>query len=134
MAAATMGRERVAPALSLVKEGSTQGAWWSNRDDGATLPWANIWICVGWSILKTKLASAAPVAGKIQTMGMQVVTEMMAETPIEVMFVDNPAEANCRFLLEYKAPLPNSSTGKGGMSLLRLCMYNLLRFGLEWCT
>lgn len=76
-------------------------------------------------MLKTKLASAAPVAEKIQTMGLQVMTDMMSEAPIEVMFVDNPAEANCRFLLEYKAPLPASGGNKASLGLLRLCACQL---------
>lgn len=57
---------------------------------------------VGWSILKTKLASAAPVAEKIQTMGIHVVTDLLGDSNIEVSFVDDPARANARFLESYK--------------------------------
>ncbi|TYZ68498.1 hypothetical protein PybrP1_001623 [[Pythium] brassicae (nom. inval.)] len=81
-AAANMGREKMTPALNRVKEGSNQG----------------------WSILKTKLVSAAPVAEKIQTMGLNVVTDMWASDSSvkRIVFVDNPARSNCRFLDEYR--------------------------------
>lgn len=74
-------------------------------------------------MLKTKLASAAPVAEKIHTMGVQVMTDMLNESPIEVMFVDNPAEANARFLLEYKSVASEGGSTRSATGLLRLSKF-----------
>ncbi|GLD99768.1 hypothetical protein PINS_up008496 [Pythium insidiosum] len=87
-----MGRERMQPALNRVKEGSTQG----------------------WSMLKTKLASAAPVAEKFQTMGMHVVSDILGDSAVDVTFVEDVVEANTRFLLEYR----HSPSPKGPRLLL----------------
>lgn len=55
--------------------------------------------------MKTKLASAAPVAEKIQTMGLNVVTDMwVGDMNVEIVLVEHPASLNCRFLNEYKKP------------------------------
>ncbi|KAF1322911.1 Gtpase-activating protein gyp5, partial [Globisporangium splendens] len=104
-AAAILGREKMTPALSRVKEGSTQG----------------------WSMLKTKLASAAPVAEKIQTMGLSVVTDMwVGDLNVDVTFVEHPSRANCRFLNEYKAS-PISSSAAVTSSETRLSKLRLTR-------
>ncbi|TMW61978.1 hypothetical protein Poli38472_009471 [Pythium oligandrum] len=92
-AAATLGRERMQPALNRVKEGSTQG----------------------WSILKTKLASAAPVAEKFQNMGLHV----LGESALQVVVIENPRVESCRFLEAYKNPV-SSSPSKMPRMLLAL--------------
>lgn len=75
------------PALSRVKEGSTQG----------------------WSMFKTKLASAAPVAEKFQTMGMHVVNDFLGESAIEVVVLEDAAYASCLFLEYYRNGYPETS-------------------------
>lgn len=76
--------------------------------------------CSGWSILKTKLASAAPVAEKIQAMGLNVVTDMwVGDLSVEILLIEHPARLNCRFLDEYKKPATPSAS-ETRLSKLRL--------------
>ncbi|OWZ22497.1 hypothetical protein PHMEG_0002781 [Phytophthora megakarya] len=85
-------------AASKMKEGSTQG----------------------WSMLKTKLAAAGPVAERIQTMGLNVMTDIyLGDTTVDVLeYVENPRTASCLFLFKYKHGLESPS--KATMGLLRM--------------
>ncbi|CAI5700642.1 unnamed protein product [Peronospora effusa] len=86
-------------AASKMKEGSTQG----------------------WSMLKTKLAAAGPVAERIQTMGMNAMTDIyLGDTSVDVLeHVDQPKNASCFFLLEYKNLTVSPSRAKGLFKMTR---------------
>ncbi|DAZ95228.1 TPA: hypothetical protein N0F65_003463 [Lagenidium giganteum] len=77
---ASAAAERMQPALSRVKEGSSQG----------------------WSILRNRLPNTAPIADKIHTMGMHVVSDILGDSAVEVVFVDDPAAASAMFVEMYK--------------------------------
>ncbi|KAG7388170.1 hypothetical protein PHYPSEUDO_012972 [Phytophthora pseudosyringae] len=70
-------------AASRMKEGSTQG----------------------WSMLKTKLAAAGPVAERIHTLGLNVMTDIyLGDTSVDMLeFVEDPRSASCLFLHKYKS-------------------------------
>ena len=69
----------------------------------------------GWSMLKTKLAAAGPVAERIQTMGMNVMTDLyLGDTSVDKLkSVDCPKNASCLFLLKYKNLTVSPSRAKG---------------------
>lgn len=95
-------------AASKMKEGSTQG----------------------WSMLKTKLAAAGPVAERIHTMGLNVMTDIyLGDTTVEALVcVEDPRSVSCFFLEKYKTsnvPVPAESPSKAAMGLLRMCRLSL---------
>ncbi|GMF35473.1 unnamed protein product [Phytophthora fragariaefolia] len=87
-------------AASRMKEGSTQG----------------------WSMLKTKLAAAGPVAERIHTMGLNVMTDIyLGDTTVEALaYVEDPKTSSCRFLERYKASNVPADSPTRGMALLRM--------------
>ncbi|KAG6617151.1 GTPase-activating protein GYP5 [Phytophthora cinnamomi] len=89
-------------AASRMKEGSTQG----------------------WSMLKTKLAAAGPVAERIHTMGLNVMTDIyLGDTTVEgLVGVEDPRSASCLFLEKYRAahlPADSPSRAKGLLRMTR---------------
>ncbi|KAL4166896.1 hypothetical protein KRP22_012383 [Phytophthora ramorum] len=87
-------------AASKMKEGSTQG----------------------WSMLKTKLAAAGPVAERIHTMGLNVMTDIyLGDTTVDMLeYVEDPKLASCLFLEKYKAgPVDSPSRAKGLLRMTR---------------
>ncbi|CAI5739764.1 unnamed protein product [Peronospora destructor] len=86
-------------AASKMKEGSTQG----------------------WSMLKTKLAAAGPVAERIQTMGMNAMTDIyLGDTSVDMMeYVEHPQSASCLFLLKYKNLTASPFRAKGLFQMTR---------------
>ncbi|CEG39392.1 5methylthioadenosine sadenosylhomocysteine deaminase [Plasmopara halstedii] len=86
-------------AASKVKEGSTHG----------------------WSVLKTKLAAARPAAGRIQTMGLNVMTDIyLGDTTVDTLEnIEDPKGANSLFLLKYKTGNNVSESPSKAMGLLR---------------
>ncbi|KAE9035245.1 hypothetical protein PR003_g7825 [Phytophthora rubi] len=89
-------------AASRMKEGSTQG----------------------WSMLKTKLAAAGPVAERIHTMGLNVMTDIyLGDTTVEALVcVEDPKSASCLFLEKYRTahvPADSPSRAKGFMRMTR---------------
>ncbi|POM59686.1 hypothetical protein PHPALM_31543 [Phytophthora palmivora] len=87
-------------AASKMKEGSTQG----------------------WSMLKTKLAAAGPVAERIQTMGINVMTDIyLGDTTVDVLeYVEDPRSASCMFLMKYKTGNQGMESPSKAMGLLRM--------------
>ncbi|KAF1780025.1 Rab-GTPase-TBC domain [Phytophthora cactorum] len=87
-------------AASKMKEGSTQG----------------------WSMLKTKLAAAGPVAERIHTMGLNVMTDIyLGDTTVDALeYVEDPKSASCLFLLKYKVGNSSSDSPSKAMGLLRM--------------
>ncbi|KAI9916489.1 hypothetical protein PsorP6_018185 [Peronosclerospora sorghi] len=76
----------------------------------------------GWSLLKTKLAAAGPVAGKIQTLGLNVMTDFYhGDTTIDTLrYVENPKRASCLFLAHYKHRRCGTESASPAKALLRM--------------
>ncbi|GMF18631.1 unnamed protein product [Phytophthora lilii] len=99
--AKTSASAGLSTAASKVKEGSTQG----------------------WSMLKTKLAAAGPVAERIHTLGLNVMTDIyLGDTSVDALrAVDDPRAASCLFLLKYKAAADSPSRAKGLLRMSTWC-------------
>ncbi|KAF4315339.1 hypothetical protein BBO99_00008740 [Phytophthora kernoviae] len=104
--------EKYQPTIDKAKVSATAAA--SRMKEGSTQ---------GWSILKTTLAAAGPVAERIQTMGLNVMTDIyLGDTTVEGLeLVGDSKQASCLFLESYKpGNLPaDSPTRKGLMRLTR---------------
>jgi len=87
-------------AASKMKEGSTQG----------------------WSMLKTKLAAAGPVAERIHTLGLNVMTDIyLGDTSVDMLeCVEDPRAASCLFLMKYRAGYPAADSPSRVKGLMRM--------------
>jgi len=87
-------------AASKLKEGSTQG----------------------WSMLKTKLAAAGPVAERIHTLGLNVMTDIyLGDTSVDMLeCVEDPRAASCLFLMKYRAGYPAADSPSRVKGLMRM--------------
>ncbi|KAL3669431.1 hypothetical protein V7S43_005826 [Phytophthora oleae] len=87
-------------AASKMKEGSTQG----------------------WSMLKTKLAAAGPVAERLHTMGLNVMTDIyLGDTSVDMLeYVEDPRSASCQFLNKYKGGQLGAESPSKAKALLRM--------------
>ncbi|KAG7385520.1 hypothetical protein PHYBOEH_009002 [Phytophthora boehmeriae] len=85
--------EKYQPTIDKAKVSATAAA--SKMREGSTQ---------GWSMLKTTLAAAGPVAERIQTMGLNVMTDIyLGDTTVEGLeLVQNSKQAGCLFLENYK--------------------------------
>ncbi|RLN52092.1 hypothetical protein BBJ28_00003851 [Nothophytophthora sp. Chile5] len=74
------------------------------------------------ALLKTKLAAAAPVAERIQTMGLNVMTDMyLGDISVDSLEqVDDPKRGCCHFLESYKTVQASADSPYRGTGLLRL--------------